>query len=287
MYADIFEFNGIKSSDLGYYIANFDGFSNDGVGLAGNEITFATSKPSNSYKWNFHGSKYENPMTTNFQIFKLNCDFNKENYELSQQDCAFLLRWLVRTDGYKLLRFFQGGYEGYETTFFKVQNKLQWIRADGKIVGAQIDSTCDAPFGYSDIQTFEVSCNNGSSFTIYDDSDKTGALYFNEIDILMTSDAANFQMINNLDALYSPTVQYITKINNCKNGEHITIANHMITTNKNTVHTRENINSDFNFKYPRLINVSDLTETRKNIFTVTGGSCRLSFSYRTIRSVLP
>lgn len=123
-------------------------------------------------------------------------------------------------------------------------------------------------------------------FTIYDGSDKTGALYFDEIDILLASDAKNLQIKNSLDALYSPTIQYTTQINNCKNGEHITIANHMIATNRNTVHTRENINNDFNFKYPRLINMSDLKEIRKNIYTVTGGSCRLSFNYRTIRSVL-
>lgn len=288
MYADVFEFNGIKSSDLGYYIVGFDGFSNDGVGMAGNEVTFSNSKPSNSYSWNFHGSKYENPLTASFQIGKFDCGIDKDkNYELSQQDCAFLLRWLVRTDGYKFLRFFQGGYEGCENTFFRVQNKLQWIRVQGAIVGAQIDVTCDAPFGYSDVQIYEVSCSNGSSFAIYNDSDTAGALYFDETDILMTSDAQNLQIKNNLDALYSPTIQYVTQLKNCKNGEHITIANHMIETSKNIGHTRENINNDFNFKYPRLINFSDINETRKNIFTVTGGSCRLSFSYRTIRSVLP
>jgi len=288
MYADVFEFNGIKSSDLGYYIVCFDGFSDDGAGMAGNEVTFTTSKPADSYQWNFHGSKYGSPLTASFQIGKFNCGTDKDrNYELSQQDCAFLLRWLVRTDGYKFLRFFQGGYEGYEKTFFHAQNKLQWIRYGGTIVGAQIDVTCDAPFGYSDVQAFEISCNDGGSFTIYNDSDKTGALYFDEIDILMTSDAQNLQIKNNLDAVYSPTVQYTTLIANCKNGEHITIANHMIATNKDSVHTRENINNDFNFKYPRLINMSGLTETRNNIYTVTGGSCHLSFHYRTIRSVLP
>lgn len=288
MYANIFEFNGIKSSELGYYIVNFDGFSNDGVGMAGSEITFSTSKPANSYSWNFHGSKYETPLTTSFQIGKFDCSFDKgRNYALSQQDCAFLLRWLVRNDGYKFLRFLQGGYEGYESTYFHVQNNLQWIRVAGTIVGAQIDVTCDAPFGYSDVQTFEVSCNDGDSFTIYSDSDKTGALYFDEIDIVMASDAKNLQIKNNMDKIYSPTIPYTTQITNCRNGEHITIANHMIATNKNTTHTRENINNDFNFKYPRLINISDLTETRKNIYTVTGGDCHLSFHYRTIRSVLP
>lgn len=288
MYADIFEFNGIKSSEPGYYIVNFDGFSNDGVGMAGNEVTFSASKPAASYTWNFHGSKHESPLTVSFQIGKFDCGMDKDkNYGLSQQDCAFLLRWLVRTDGYRFLRFFQGGYEGYENTFFRVQNKLQWIRYGGVIVGAQIDATCDAPFGYSGLQSFETSCGDGGSFTIYNDSDKTGALYFDEMDILMTSDAKNLQIKNNLDVVYSPTTQYTTRINNCKNGEHITIANHMIATNRNTVHTRENINNDFNFKYPRLINMSGLMETRKNIYTVTGGSCHLSFNYRTIRSVLP
>lgn len=288
MYANIFEFNGIKSSELGYYIVNFDGFSNDGVGAAGNEITFSTSKPANSYQWNFHGSKYETPLTMSFQIGKFDCSIDKgRNYELSQQDCAFLLRWLVRNDGYKFLRFLQGGYEGYESTYFHAQNSLQWIRVAETIVGAQINVTCDAPFGYSDIQTFEVSCNDGDSFTIYNDSDKTGALYFDEIDIVMSSDAKNLQIKNSMDRIYSPTIPYATQITNCKNGEHITIANHMIATNKNTVHTRESINNDFNFKYPRLINISDLSETRNNIYTVTGGNCHLSFHYRTIRSVLP
>lgn len=285
MYADSFEFNGIKSKDLDYYIVSFDNFSNDGVGVAGNEITFTTSKPANAYKWNFHGSKYENQLQTSFQIGKFNCGrYSKKDYELSQQDCAFLLRWLVRTDGYKPLRFIQ---DGFENTFFFVQNKLQWIRYGGKIVGAQIDMTCNAPFGFSDVQTFEASCNDGDSFTIYDDSDKTGVLYFDEMDILLTSDADKLQITNSMDSIYSPTIQYNTIITNCKNGEHINIANNQIFTNMNSVHTRGNISNDFNFKYPRLINFSDLAENRKNIYTVTGGKCNLSFSYRTIRTVMP
>lgn len=288
MYANTFEFNGINSKDLGYYIANFDNFSNDGVGVAGNEITFTTSKPANTYKWNFHGSKYESPLQTSFQIGKFDCSvYRDRNYELSQQDCAFLLRWLVRTDGYKPIRFFQGGYEGYENTFFFVQNKLQWIRVAGTIVGAQIDVTCNAPFGFSDIQTFEASCNDGDSFIIYNDSDKTGALYYDEMDILLTSDANRLQITNSMDSIYSPTIQYNTIITNCKNGEHINISNNQIYTSMNSVHTKGNISNDFNFKYPRLINFSDLTENRKNVYTVTGGSCNLSFNYRTIRTVMP
>lgn len=289
MYCDLFEFNGIKSDEVGagYCIMNFDGFNNDGVVSAGNEITFSLGKPSSSTKWNFHGNSYQNQLSTSFQIGKIVCSGSAEDYEFSQQDCAFLLRWLQRSDGFKYLRFLQGGYEGYENTFFNCQIKLSWIRICGKIYGAQCDVTCDAPFGYSDQQTFEVSCNNGTTFTIYDDSDRMGATYFDTVDIIVRENISTLKIINSMDSIYSPTITYETKIFNCKNGEHITIANNTIQSTMEGYHTRGNINEDFNFRYPRLINTSDINELRQNNFTVSGGRCDISFSYRTVRSVMP
>lgn len=286
MYCDLFEFNGIKSDEVGsgYCIMSFEGFNNDGVVSAGNEITFSLGKPSSSTKWNFHGNSYQNQLSTSFQIGKINCNGAAEDYELSQQDCAFLLRWLQRSDGFKYLRFLQ---DEYENTFFNCQIKLSWVRMCGKIYGAQCDVTCDAPFGYSDQQTFEASCSNGTTFTIYDDSDRMGAIYFDSIDILCNQNISELTIINSMDSIYSPTVQYMTKIKNCKNGEHITIANNTIKSTHESSHTKGNINEDFNFKYPRLINTSDINELRRNVFTVTGGNCSLSFSYRTVRSVMP
>lgn len=289
MYCDLFEFNGIKSDEVGagYMIMNFDGFNNDGVISAGNEITFSSSKPANSLKWNFHGAKYENQMTTSFQIGKIVCTGSQDDYELSNQECAFLLRWLQRSDGYKYLRFFQGGYEGYENSFFRCQIKVSWIKVKGKIFGVQCDVTCDAPFGYSDQKIFEVSCNNGDTFTIYDDSDRMGAIYFESVDIMPKENISELRISNSMDTIYSPTLTYATVIKNCQNGEQITIAGNTIRTTNEGMHTKGNINNDFNFKYPRLINTSDLNELRRNDYTLTGGKCDLSFSYRTIRTVMP
>lgn len=297
MYATAFEFNGIKSEDVGFYIFNYNGFSNDGIGVAGSEITFNTSKPPYSKNWNFYGSKYETQLSFNFQIGKINCN-NNINYELTQQDCAFLMRWLVRSDNYKYLRFFQNGYED---TYFHAQINLQWIRVLGKIVGAELAVTCDAPYGYSKIKNFEIDCADGESFQIYDDSDEVGAINFDKVEILMTSNSEKLQIVNDMENKYSPSINNnnITIINNCYNGEKISITNRQIKSDNDTKHTNCNINEDFNFKYPRLINLSDKVlidannsygvymEERINTYTVTGGSCHLFFSYRTIRKVLP
>lgn len=291
MYATTFEFDGIKSEDVGFYILNFDGFSNDGVGVAGNEITFNISKPPNLKKWNFHGSKYETQLTFDLQIGKINCKNNKCS-KLSNGECDFLLRWLVRSDGYKFLRIYQNEFED---TYFNAQITLQWIRIQGKIVGAQLSVTCDAPFGYSAMKNYEIECADGGSFQIYNDSDEVGAIIFDEVNILMTSDAKKLQIKNDMEALYSPLVEYTTVINNLKQGENIIIANRQIATNQSS----HNIIDDFNLKYPRLIYLSSSTaynknnnyptyqENRINTYTVTGGSCHLLFNYRTTKKVLP
>ena len=278
MNAMTFEFNGIKSNELGFYILNYDGFSNTGVGYTGSEVTFQSFQSANSKRKRFTGNKYETPLQFSFQIGKM-CVCN-DDYEITPQECAFLLRWLVRSDGYRYMRIFQ---EGYENTFLYCKNKLQWIRMpDGKILGAQLDVECDAPFGYSKQQSFEIECSDGDSFEIYDDGDEIGAIIFDECNILMTSDARELIISNSMDEIYSPIIQYKTKIQFCENGENISIANGQIASS-----IRNDIARYFNYKPPRLINTSEMLENRINTYTVTGGSCHLSFSYRTIRKAIP
>lgn len=281
-----FEFNGIKSSDMGFYILNFDGFSNDGVGTR-SHYTFNTSKPANSKKWNFHGAKTEEQLTKTYQIGKLDC--NKRDMELTREEFAFLQRWLERSDGYKYLRFLE---DGYEDTYFNCQLQVNPIKLAGdKLVGAEVTITCDSIHGYSGIRTFEVSCQDGDTFQIYNDSDEIGSIIFDQLEIVMTSDASELCISNEMDTLYSST-PYNTTIQNCVNGENIVLANLQIKSNTITQHTKQNIANDFNFNYPRLINLADMMangyeENRVNTFKVTGGSCDLNFSYRVTRTVMP
>ena len=287
MYTMAFEFNGIKSSDIGVYILNFDGFSNNGT-VSGSHYTFNTSKPSNSVKLNFHGSKSETQLERTWQIGKLDCN-NNIDYEFTREEFAFLQCWLERTDGYRYLRFLQ---EGYEDTYFNCQLSVDpYYSPTGKLVGAELKMSCDAPYGYSDIRTFEVECNDGDSFQIYNDSDKIGAIIFDQVDIVTTSNISNLQITNDMESKYN-LQPHITSIKNCISGEHISISDSQIGSSNNTTHENKSVVNDFNFNYLRLINLSDsnangYTENRINTYTVKGGSCRLSFSYRVIRSVMP
>ncbi|MCH5267774.1 MAG: hypothetical protein J1E62_05455 [Lachnospiraceae bacterium] len=305
MYAESFEFNGIDSKDVDILIMNFDGFNNDGTASVGDEISFLTTQSATSDRKNYHGYTRENGLTVTFQIGKNPC--NSNDFEFTREELAFIKAWLERKDGYKFLRFFQ---KGYEKTYFYCQNHVEWIRVQGKIVGAEVSVTCNAPYGYSEVQTIDKQLNDGESFIIYNDSDEQGSLEIDQIEIGINQTAGNNCTItidNSLETYYSLNRQYKCIINNCNPGEHIIIdgRNHIITTEENyqVKHTDGNISSDFNFHYPRLINISTnlplinyipsnnnyptYDQNRINKFTVTGADCNVTFAYRTIRSVMP
>ena len=303
MYAESFEFNGIDSKDANIYIMGFESFNDDGVASIGDNISFTTTKAANSDRLNFHGYTREECLTTTFQIGKNPCELNDP--EFTREELAFIKNWLERKDGYHFLRFFQ---EGYEDTYFYCQNHIEWIRVQGKIVGADVSVTCNAPYGYSGIQGIDVVVPDGGSFIVYNDSDEQGGLEIDQIEIGISSESTcNITIENNLENYYSLNRPYKCTINNCNPGEHIVISglNHTITTSDShqARHTDGNISSDFNFHYPRLINISTnlplinyipsnnnyptYDENRINKFTVTGAKCNINFAYRTIRSVMP
>lgn len=301
MYAESFEFNGVDSKDANIYIMSFESFSDDGVASIGDNISFTTTKAANSDRLNFHGYTREQCLTTTFQIGKNPCELDDPKF--TREELAFIRNWLERKDGYHFLRFFQ---EGYEDTYFYCQIHTEWIRIQGKIVGAEVSVTCNAPYGYSGIQGIDIHVNDGDSFIIYNDSDEQGGLEIDQIEIGITSGSdVSITIKNELENIYSYGKTYVTQIKHCNKNEHIIIdgLNHTISTSKNYNHTSGNICEDFNFNYPRLINISTnlplldyiptnnnyptYDENRINKFTITGASCNLTFAYRTIRSVMP
>lgn len=303
MYAESFEFNGIDSKDMDLYILNFDGFNNDGTGSVGDEITFTTTRAANSDRQNYHGYTRENVLKCNFQIGKNPC--NTDTIELSREELAFIKSWLERKDGYRFLRFFQ---KGYEDTYFYCQIHTEWIRIVGKIVGIELSVTCNAPYGYSSIQGIDIKLNDGDSFTVFNDSDEQGAIEIDQVEIgVINGTDCTITISNNLESVFSLGKDYVTKIEHCNAGEAIILngLNHTINTDisKQPLHTYGNIGEDFNYNYPRLINISTslpldgylssnnnyptYDENRINTFTVTGASCNVTFAYRTIRSVMP
>lgn len=243
-------------------------------------------------------------MTLHFQIGK--DPAVASDMEFSRAELAFLKSWLERRDGYHFLRFFQ---KDYEDTYFYCQIHVEWIRVTGRIVGAELSATCNAPYGYSGIQGMDVNLQNGDSFIVYNDSDEQGGLEIDQVEIGLENAAdCTLTLTNHLENKYSLTGgtdgSHTTIIQHCNGNEHIIIdgLHHSITTS-NTQHTNGSICEDFNFCYPRLINISTnlplvnyipsndnyhaYDENRINRFTVTGAPCHVTFAYRTIRSVMP
>lgn len=281
MYAQYFEFDGISSKDLGIMLISYDGFSEDtGTVSTGSEITFNTTKAPSSKKWNYHGVNYETQLTFSFQIGKVQCGHSID-MELSQSECAYLMRWLVRADGFHMLRFLQNEYEN---TYFNCQMTSQLLKTpDGKIIGMQLQATCDAPFGYSEEKVYTVSIKNGDSFQIYDDSDEVGSIIF-DTTYITSKGSGKLTLTNDMNAIYSPMITYVTEIKDVRKNENITIKNHQITSD-NASHS---IGKDFNYRYPRLINLFGIDgEQRINTYTVSGCDCDITFQYRVIRKILP
>ena len=164
MVATDFEFNGVKASDVNLAIVDFDSPSREGVVSSGGKTTFNTSKPANSKKWNFHGSHYEEQLSFSFQVGRINLNRRpQEVLPATSYEKAYYMRWLCRKDGYKYLRFLQNGYENI---FYNAKIDLEWIDYGGCTYGAELTVTCDAPFGYSPLQSYEARVPSGNSFTI-------------------------------------------------------------------------------------------------------------------------
>ncbi|MDE6851171.1 MAG: hypothetical protein K2J67_01605 [Lachnospiraceae bacterium] len=312
MYAESFEFNGVDSRDVGICMMDFDGFNNDGVASLGDEVSFITTRAARSDRLNFHGHNREQTMTLNFQIGK--DPATAIDMEFSREELAFLKAWLERRDGYHFLRFFQ---KGYEDTYFYCQIHVEWVRVTGRIVGAELSVTCNAPYGYSGIQGIDVEVPDGGSFIVYNDSDEQGGLEIDQVEIgLKDGSDCTLTLTNHLENIYTladkpdtvaADTSHATRIYHCNTGEQIVIdgRHHSISTSKShqSRHTNGSICEDFNFHYPRLINIStnlpllnyipsndnypSYDENRINRFTVTGAHCHVTLAYRTIRSVMP
>lgn len=288
------EFNGIQFKDVGLAIVTFNSEKSGVVDSSGGEITPNTSKPMNQSKWNFHGSHYEQPLSFSFQIAKLDLKHPMQS-PITSYEKAYYKRWLCRKDGYKLLRILE---DGYEDIYLNAMISLKWMEYGGETYGAELTVTCDAPFGYSPIHTFETALSSGNSFEIYNDSDEIGAIVPKQIEIQILSDGT-FQLHNAMCEKYVVNYENLSNdmvIKNCTAGETIII-------NGDTKQIKTNVSShdivnDFNFVYPKLINLDEtyqipsaeyktLSDRRINTFTMMGNcNCNISMAYRTIRTAV-
>lgn len=265
-----FEFDGIKSSVYGLYLCSFDG-SRDGVSTLGNEVEIKTVKSPKGNRFIRTGSTYETPLTFSFQVMKYDCKYGIS--EISSRELARLLRWLVRKE-YHYLRFEQSEWDN---VYYNCTLRVQKYEIAGKILGLEIDVSCDAPWGYSEQKEYHLDFNLKNEYNIYNYSDEDGGI-LPDLVTIQCSKNGDLILKNTFLVRNDENNKKITtiEIKNCKKGEIIQLDRHK-NISSSAIH--DNLMNDFNYVFLELF--SDLYNSENIIYSES--KCNLSIYYREIR----
>lgn len=143
MFASDFLFDNQRASDLGLIICSFN---NEFETASGGEIEFNTIHTPGNDKFTFYGSQFNSVITWNFSICKNPCS-NKILY-FDQYEESLIVKWLLHTDGYKILQFYQ---EGYSDISYYVYFNIIPHQIEGKTVGFDLTATSNCGYGYTNI----------------------------------------------------------------------------------------------------------------------------------------
>lgn len=143
MFATDFLFDGQRASDFGCMICSFNG--SGGLETAeGGQIEYNAVKPTGSNEFRFYGSQFNTTVTWSFSICKNPC--RKGDGYFDQYEESMVKKWLVKTDGYRMMQFDQSGYEDIcYNVYFNVEPR----QILGKTVGFDLTATSDCAYGYT------------------------------------------------------------------------------------------------------------------------------------------
>ncbi len=265
-----FEFDNVDSSVYGLYLCRFDG-SNDGVKTLGNEIEIKTVKSPKGNRFIRTGSIYETPLSFSFQVVKYDCNYGVA--EIGARELARILRWLVRKE-YHYLRFEQ---TGWDNVYYNCTLKVQKYETAGKILGLEIEVSCDAPWGYSEKKEYHLDFGVKNEYMIYNYSDEDGGI-LPDLVTIQCKENCNLTIRNTFFIKNDENNKKIntTEIVNCKKGEIIQFDRHK---NICSSFNHEGLLNDFNFVFFELF--SDLYNSENKIYS--NSNCKMSIFYREIR----
>lgn len=267
-----FEYDGIKSSVYGLYICSFDGARNGTYSL-GDEITIQSVKSPRGNRYIKTGSIYENPLSFTFQVIKYDCDTGAE--KINARELATIMRWLVRSDNYHYLRFIQ---DRWDNVFYNCSLKVQKHEIGGAIYGLEIEATCDAPWGYSDMKKCNFSLDSDQSYHLYNYSDENGRLMPELVKIKILENCDEFILTNTFLPQNNEDNKIVseTKIKNCTAGEIFQFDRYR---NIKSSMEHKNLQNEFNYQFLELL--CDFFSQKNNI--EANHSCEVEISYREIR----
>lgn len=258
-----FEYDGVRLSDVGFIICKFDSSDTETI-ENGSKITFNTVPTLNGIVHELMSSKYEDCLSTTFQICKNKCDSN-QTATISLDESRFVMSWLNRKKFYKF-KLLDMEYSGI---YFEASFNVSKIEIDGKIYGFELEMFTNRPFAIQEPVSITINnaVENGMK-SIFSESDEEGFIY---PDMKITiSESGDFEMRNSLN-------DNVMRILNCVKGEEITVNYPMIESNVES----HKVQNDFNWSFFRIENTF---KNRENKVTISL-PCIIKMQYSPIAKV--
>lgn len=260
MYMKDFAYAGKRLSDFGCIVAYLNTSLPNNISLE-NKIKFETLKNTSTHINRVVKVDYETPSPVTFDICKNPCG---NTMVFTDIEISYLMRWLNKKS-YEIFRpIYDNGF--YPDIYFKGSFNVSAIYIAGDVVGFTLSFTPNSPFAYDNEKDMVININAANeSFAFYNNSDEYGYMYPVKF-VITCKDTGNFTMTNDID-------DNIVKIDNCENGEIVTLDcyNKIITSNLSHPY----LYNDFNYNYPRFVSNEN---TNRNVFTVSL-PCSITVTY--------
>lgn len=181
IYGDSFTYNGVSSTEYDVVLASIDNISTYEMGLSQSLIVGDMNKYRN--RQNYNGRKYNDVLSFQFSIVRTPYVDGKQQY-FTRADIRKINKWLTGADAPCVLHFDDDEeYIDYICLITDVDNTAY----DGRIVELKYSVTCNAPYGYSEMQSIEMTVSSSENIRIVSNSDEINGYIYPKITINPTS----------------------------------------------------------------------------------------------------
>lgn len=272
-----FIYNGESLSDYGCVPAFITSGSEDNFDLRSTKV-LNTVKSNNINR--LITTDFDETLTATFDIMKNTCasggDLSFNDYEVYS-----IMSWLDRNKYFEFKPVLSDG-NFYDVYFMGIFTSIQAVRISGKIVGFTLTLTTNAPYGFGNKVSINKVLNSSEpSLIVSNDSMERGSLYPTLFEITCKSDGT-LKINNNKDLDDNDNPIYL-KIDNCVNGEIITINCDRKTIISNKPHPK--LCNDFNYNFPRLVQESYNTLNTFTLDTSLMSSAEVTIEFNPVRKV--
>lgn len=263
-----FEYDGIKLSEKGFIICNFDSKGMETVSN-GSTISFNTISTQGGSKHELVSAEYEDCLEATIQICKNTC--SGDTSEISPREFRELTKWLNRK---KFLKF-KILDESYIDLYFEASFNVSRIEFNGGLYGLELEVKTNRPFALKEPRTITIkNLVQDGKHSINNESYEEGYIYpYTEITVNKSGD------LN----IYNELEDRNTHIKNCEAGE-VIIMDYPIIQSFESDHetlSNHNIQNDFNWNFFRIANTFSMS---RNDLTISL-PCTIKIKYSPIVKV--